>query len=242
MRILLFFISFLFLFSTAYADVIYRVKRGDTLSTIARKFHIPLQRLLRANRLKSNSSIRPGQKIIIPALTSRSLTKKSTKHNQASVVKRSKAKAKKKRELSYTVRAGDTLSIIASRYGITGKELKIANGLKNGALIHVGQVLKIPQKVKKDSNSPKKSHAKKKNSKIVTASYIVQAGDTILSIAKRHGLSEGELRAANRLKKGAILHIGSKKIIRKQKIDSIPFKMGILSSQLHENSTLLLKI
>jgi len=44
----------------------YRVKRGDTLGSIARRHHVSLTALLRANHLKKSSVIRPGQRLVLP--------------------------------------------------------------------------------------------------------------------------------------------------------------------------------
>jgi LysM repeat protein len=45
---------------------------------------------------------------------------------------------------TYTVRPGDTLSLIAARYGVSSSALQRLNGIRNPSLLHVGQVLKIP--------------------------------------------------------------------------------------------------
>ena len=45
---------------------------------------------------------------------------------------------------SQAVKAGDTLSAIAARYGTTVTEIAAANGIRNPSLIRVGQILEIP--------------------------------------------------------------------------------------------------
>ena len=54
--------------------------------------------------------------------------------------------------MTHTVKAGETLSGIASKYGTTVEALVSTNGIKNPNLINVGQILKIPAKPVTDSD------------------------------------------------------------------------------------------
>lgn len=81
---------------------------------------------------------------------------------------------------TYTVRAGDTLSSIASRYGTTTSALAQANGISNVNLIYVGQTIKF-------------SGA----STTTTSTYTVRYGDTLSAIASRYGTSTSTLASIN---------------------------------------------
>jgi membrane-bound lytic murein transglycosylase D len=48
------------------------------------------------------------------------------------------------RPATYTIAQGDSLWVIAHKYGITVVQLRKANHLKKGALLHPGQVLQLP--------------------------------------------------------------------------------------------------
>ncbi len=85
-------------------------------------------------------------------------------------------------EVSHVVRAGETLSGIALRYGVTVEDLVAANGLNNPNLIFVGQVLVIPRPSAAGGQI-----------------YTVRAGDTLSAIARRYGVSVSDLAAANGL-------------------------------------------
>lgn len=82
---------------------------------------------------------------------------------------------------TYTVRAGDTLSSIASRYGTTISALARANGISNVNFIYVGQTLKV-------SGATTTS---------TTSSYTVRYGDTLSAIASRYGMSTSTLASIN---------------------------------------------
>ena len=99
----------------------YRVKRGDNLSTIAKRLSISLSDLKRLNRIKG-SHIFVGQKLIV------------SKSRVPSSV--------------YKVRKGDSLSEIARRFGTTISTLRNTNGLKTSN-IYVGQRLRIHAQILK---------------------------------------------------------------------------------------------
>ncbi len=102
--------------------ITYIVRRGDTLSSIARKYGgISWQDIAKFNGLKNPNLIIVGQKLKIPL----------------KVIQPS----------PYTVVRGDTLSKIAKKYGYTVDELAKYNGIKNPNLILVGQVIRFPEKV-----------------------------------------------------------------------------------------------
>lgn len=81
---------------------------------------------------------------------------------------------------TYTVRPGDTLSAIASRYGTTASALARANGIYNVNLIYAGQTLKVSG-----------------TATTTTASYTVRYGDTLSAIASRYGTSTSVLASLN---------------------------------------------
>ena len=90
--------------------------------------------------------------------------------------------------VTYTVQAGDTLWLIARRYGTTVEAIKQANGLTSNAL-RIGQVLRIPV-----SQNP-------------YVEYTVRAGDTLWELARRYGTTVEAIRQANGLTNN-ILQIG----------------------------------
>ena len=96
---------------------------------------------------------------------------------------------------TYIVEPGDSLSVIAERFGTTVEALMAANEIADGATIFVGQELKLP------SADPAEGSA------TATATpaggdvgvYVVQAGDTAWAIANAHGTTIEELADANDL-------------------------------------------
>lgn len=92
---------------------------------------------------------------------------------------------------NYTVKSGDTLSAIASRYGMTVNALVTLNGIRNANLIYPGQVLRVADSGQGSTVSQKATTT------TTTGSYTVRYGDTLSAIASRYGTSTSTLASIN---------------------------------------------
>ena len=108
------------------------------------------------------------------------------------------------RPRTHTVEAGDTLSTIASRYGISTAGLLTANGLSWKTMIFAGQVLHIPQFSSDpyDRSEPE-----------VLSRYRVAAGDSLASIASFYGVQPLALMTANGLGPQSRLVVGQRLVV-----------------------------
>ncbi len=104
---------------------------------------------------------------------------------------------------SHTIQPGETLAVIAERYGVDINALAAANGISNVHFVYAWQQLSIPTGGSAVSAS---------SSAVVTPSaagtYTVQRGDTIFSIARRHGITAEALMAANGITDPHFIHSG----------------------------------
>ena len=112
----------------------YRVKTGDQLGKIAKRYGVPSEDIRKWNGL-SASTIKTGQTLEILIDDAGSSVSNSSLVAQ-------KDSTKNKKGVKYTVRRGDTLERIASSFGITIEQLKIKNRLR-GSRIVIGQELVI---------------------------------------------------------------------------------------------------
>lgn len=100
---------------------------------------------------------------------------------------------------THTVESGDTVWAIAQRYGLDTAALLAANGLDGGSIIRPGQVLTLGVVPPESPAAPADP---------ATASYEIQAGDTISAIAAAHGVSTDAVLAANDLTRASIIYPG----------------------------------
>src|SRR5690606_27524387 len=99
-------------------------------------------------------------------------------------------KAKEKPE-SYVVQANDSLTSVASQFGLSLKQLADFNGLSTNSGLFVGQELSLKETA---ASKAKVEDAKKAEAaKVQTKSYTVKRGEYLKLIADRYGLSNAEL-------------------------------------------------
>lgn len=120
--------------------------------------------------------------------------------------RRPAAQADRAERVTYRVKKGDTLAIIADKLDTTVEELRKDNRLRKTSLLRPGQVLKGPVVLKASS---KGSGGKEGGGKPgVAKSYTVVHGDTLFSISQRLHVPVEDLRAANHLSRKAQIHAG----------------------------------
>jgi LysM repeat protein len=178
----------------------YTVRKGDTLSGIARKEGVSLSELMSANGLGRNSTIFVGQNLLIPEA--------GPGEDAASMETGFSGK-------EVTVGRGDTLSAIAARNGTTVREIKALNGL-TGDTIYVGQKLLVPGNGQSSVTTSPRTSTPSGSFSGATTTYTVKAGDTPSGIARRFGITSRELMAANNITDARRLYVGRELVVPQQ--------------------------
>jgi len=163
------------------AFVVHRVRRGEALSLIARKYRTSVRAIMEANHLRNSRYLRVGWKLKVPT-GRRYLAAVPT-----SVSSKSSAKAASEFVRRYAVKKGDSLWEIARRFDTTTDAIQKANGLKSTSL-SIGQVLMVPPAG--TSPSIEAIDARK---------YRVRGGDSPYLIAQRHQMDLSEFLRMNNL-------------------------------------------
>ncbi len=175
----------------------YKVKRGDAIGLIAEKYKVRVSSIRRWNNLRSNR-INSGQTLKI---YSDADVNDITSDNDASEGKAVPAEDNGN-YLTYTVKSGDALVLIADKFNVPVESIRKTNGL-SGTKIKIGQELKIN---KNDILPPKK---KEKQEVVKGKFHTVTRGESLYTIARKFGKSVKDLKGLNNLH-GNVIKIGDK--------------------------------
>jgi LysM repeat protein len=213
--------------------VIYVVRYGDTLYSIARRFGVSVQAIAQINSISRPSYIQTGQRLIIPRGTCATPTPSAN-------------------PIVYIVQKGDSLYSIARRYGTTVQALAVANHIANPSLIYVGQRLIIPG-TGAPVPPPARIHVVQPGETLYSIAryygvsvwtiaaangiadinriyvgqrlvipmgapsggvvYIVQPGDTMFGIGRRYGLDVWTIARANGITDLDTIYVGQRLVI-----------------------------
>ncbi len=126
--------------SLSECEITHKVKPGDTIIDIAKKYHVWVKDLRKLNNLKTDT-LKVGQVLCVK--------KKRVKTSQKKQKSSNFVKTVEKKIIIHRVRPGENLSIIAKKYNTSVSEIIKLNKLKKPYIIRPGQRLKIPKKVVK---------------------------------------------------------------------------------------------
>ncbi|WP_085991067.1 LysM peptidoglycan-binding domain-containing protein [Oceanobacillus senegalensis] len=169
----------------------YKVQSGDSLWSIAQEHQISVNVLKEINNLSSD--------IIYPNQMLQTVASDSSEKTQGKV-----AAVSNSTSTTYTVKAGDTLSMIASNHNISLQELMSWNGLET-TLIYPGNELVVKKDAAKKETSTTKPSTKTGSSSV----YTVKSGDTLSKIASNYGVSVSNIKKWNHLNSD-LIYIGQK--------------------------------
>ena len=188
---------------------LYTVEKGDTLSKISRRFNMTLAGLLTINQLEADAPLYVGKRLKIEGerkdqngvSTKEGGACEATNRPGARASETAGAEKKMKKPVFFhTVAKGDTLSRIAKRFDMTLGDLVALNRLKPEDPLYVGKRLKIEGLSPDGEIKPKQAKVGDKEKGQDKRTYRVKSGDTLLTIARRQGVSVGTLLKLNDMK------------------------------------------
>ncbi len=151
------------------------VQRGDTLYDVAQAHGTSVSKLQEWNGIASGQHLAVGQRLVVADPNAVPAT--------------------------HSVRAGESPSVIAARYGVRTDDLLAWNGLDRGSVISVGQTLRL-------APVAQASPAAGAPAPRQTVEHTVARGETASTIAARYGIRTSDLLAANSLTARSTLHVG----------------------------------
>jgi membrane-bound lytic murein transglycosylase D len=170
------------------AYIYHRIRVGESLSTIARRYHSSVRKIMHANNLHSSRYIVAGKKLKIPRRGTMPYTPEIDSNKEFTLPS------------IHVVKSGDSLWNIAKRYGITTKEIESLNNLETTQL-YIGQVLKMP--------GYKDEKIEAENLKV----YLVKRGDSPFDIAQLHNMPLDRFLRINLLTPNSTIYPGQKLFI-----------------------------
>ncbi|MGD8758544.1 MAG: LysM peptidoglycan-binding domain-containing protein [Deltaproteobacteria bacterium] len=168
----------------------HRVRPGQTLSQLARRYHTSIRAIMVANNIRSRNFIRAGQKLKIPLRGSGRIQARASETQGYG----------SSQPLRYRVKRGDSLWLLARRHDTNIQEIMSLNRLKSSRL-HIGQELLI----RKGTHSVEPE--------VGTKTYKVKRGDSPYHIAVKHNmklkrfLSLNDLTPRSKIYPGQVLQV-----------------------------------
>ena len=180
---------------SATANEVYIVKPGETLSQIASRYGTTVANLRRLNNLTNANFVWYGQRLLIDTGGA------STNVSQGAVGFG-----------SYRVRPGDSLSAVALRLGLSVTQLARMNGISPLRWLYNGQVLRVPVSTAPVQAAPAAAPVSQvgAGNQIVVGfrRYTVRPGDSLIRLARSHGISAARLMSINGLTSARWLYVG----------------------------------
>lgn len=207
----------------------YTVQSGDTLSAISAKYHTTNANLVEWNNLENPNLIYVGASLIV-AKTVQPTVVANTPDKQTTPAKTTTTTV----DITYTVKAGDSLSAIAAKYNTTVPVLVSRNNIKNANLIYVGQVLVVGTKqvtTTVDTPTVAKQVTTTTNPSTVTTPvtnntnlaakpaasatyYTIKAGDTLSGIAAEYHTDVKTLAVNNQIANTNRIYVGQVLLVK----------------------------
>lgn len=186
----------------------YKIRNGDNLGYIAKKFHTSMALIRQVNGLNGNQ-IRAGKHLLIP-VAAKSLDSYILSQDQR--IAKKQARPQKGVKITHTIVAGDNLWDIGQHYKVKGKNIAKWNGFAPRDTLKLGQKLVIWQK---PSTSNKRAETTRVNSGIEQAimrniTYKVRSGDSFARIADKFNVRISDIERWNSLSRAKYLQPGQK--------------------------------
>ena len=180
----------------------HKVRRGETLSTIARKYRTSVRAIQRENRMGRSTVVRTGQSLRIPG-------RGPVEVDVAEA--RPAARTKTGGSVVYRVRRGDTMTALARRHDTSVKAIAAANGFSTRRVLRTGEKIRIPASSQSVTASTKARGSGGSTRKVHT----VRRGETLWGIATRYRVTVDALCAWNDISVRSPLHPGTRLTIRR---------------------------
>jgi membrane-bound lytic murein transglycosylase D len=176
-------------------SAIHRIRKGETLSSVAARYQVSIAALARENRLRSPYRLSIGQQLTIPGVAAAEPVRTAdagAAGRGGRQAGRQSGGAEDETRITYTVQPGNSLQQVAELFSVQYRDLLKWNNLRSRT-VKAGQKLVV---------YPKRSYRLRQ--------HTVRRGETAGEIARRYGIATESVLTANGLGRRAVIHPGAK--------------------------------
>ena len=188
----------------------HRIKKGETLSTIARRYNTSIRALQETNNIRNRHRISVGQVLTVP------LGPAGEIHAVREARTASRSRYKRGQRIVHRVRRGETLYGIARRYRTSVRAIQRWNKLGSSTLLHPGRRLTVYYRTTKTKQSRVQVAKKKSTPRSAppsgagsTVLHRVRRGETLWSISRRYRTSVRQICNWNGISASEVLMPGT---------------------------------
>lgn len=196
----------------------HKIKSGDTLQAIARRYGIRVADIVSLNKIGNPRALRVGADLLLP------LQKGGGGRFSVAELGDDYQRSRRQVAQSYKVRSGDSLWKIAKRFGVSEKELQAWNRLRGKSVLRPGQTLVVSASGSRQAVAAKKSESKRTVAKQGEAKktvagkraepqkivYKVRPGDTLFGIGRQFKVAARQIMDWNNLSENHVLQPGDR--------------------------------
>ena len=186
--------------SERLAEVRHKVRKGETITSIARRYGVTTSEIRQANGMGRKQGVRAGQGLAVPGATAPAVASSSSESSRVAELRKSGE------AVHYRVRRGDTLAAIARRYGTSPQAVANASGIRLNSTLQVGQRLTIP------ARGGSGAQAQAQNSEKIV--HTVRRGESLFRIATQYRVTVDDICALNDINPNVTLYPGTRLTIR----------------------------
>lgn len=179
----------------------HRVRSGDTLYDLARRYDVSVAAIQQANEMGRRTMIREGKELVIPTVAAGRYA------NQR--IAAGGGQAPTGQAMQYAVRRGDTLSQVAGRYNTTSAAIAAVSGISVSAVLHPGDRLTVVPGARSTGEARRIASAPPRTGAAEGTTHTVRRGDTLWRIAQLYQTTVAKLCSWNQISSQSTLHPGT---------------------------------
>lgn len=190
-------------------DISYTVKHGESLTRIADLFNVRVSEIRNWNNIPYTETIQVNQVLTLYVPEAKkefyaSLDKQSSSEKNSLITNETTTSSNSNTWTYHTIRSGESLSVIAAKYGVRVSDLMAWNNLSS-TRINKGKTLKLKAGGRADNTSSYQNYSSNNTPNTKAFNYTIRPGDTISEIAERFGTSMYKIRQWNGLRSNRLI-------------------------------------